>query len=123
MVCTNQVSPELSRDPRRPCARPAAAQALRRSRFLKQPIDKGGTCKVLVTFVLLLAAASVPVFSTVLPPLVDYPNHLARLHLIAEGGSRFYAVSWAPLPDLAADLVVPALAWAMPLDLAAKLFL
>ena len=32
-------------------------------------------------FALLLAAASVPLFSTVLPPVFDYPNHLARMHL------------------------------------------
>ncbi len=74
-------------------------------------------------FVILLVVASVPLFSTVLPPLVDYPNHLARLHLIAEGGNQFYAVQWAPLPDLAADLIVPALAQIVPLDMAGKLFL
>src|ERR1700736_3364681 len=67
--------------------------------------------------------AAVPPFSTVLPPLVDYPNHLARLHLIAEGGNAFYAVRWAPLPDLAADLVGPALAYLVPLEIAGKLFL
>ena len=71
----------------------------------------------------MLAVVSAPLFSTVLPPLVDYPNHLARLQLIAGGGNEFYAVRWAPLPDLAADLVVPALARALPLELAGKLFL
>src|SRR3984957_20573462 len=78
---------------------------------------------IFLIFVLLLAIVGVPLFSTVLPPLVDYPNHLARLHLLAEGGDAFYAVRWAPLPDLAADLVVPGLAHIMPLDLAGKLFL
>lgn len=82
-----------------------------------------GRTAVLAAFILLLAIASVPLFSTVLPPLVDYPNHLARLHLIAEGGNQFYAVHWAPLPDLAADLIVPALARLVPLDLAGKIFL
>jgi hypothetical protein len=78
---------------------------------------------VFAAFALLLVVVSVPLFSTILPPLIDYPNHLARLHLIAEGGNEFYAVRWAPLPDLAADLVVPALARTMPLALAGKLFL
>jgi hypothetical protein len=82
-----------------------------------------GRTAVFAAFALLLAIASVPVFSTVLPPLVDYPNHLARLHLLAEGGNRFYAVHWAPLPDLAADLIVPVLAQIVPLDLAGKFFL
>jgi hypothetical protein len=65
----------------------------------------------------------VPVFSTVLPPLVDYPNHLARMHLLAEGGDAFYAVHWAVLPNLAEDLIVPPFARVLPLDIAAKLFL
>ena len=78
---------------------------------------------VFAAFALLLAVVSIPLFSTVLPPLVDYPNHLARLHLISTGGAEFYAVRWTPLPDLAADLVVPVLARAMPLELAGKLFL
>jgi hypothetical protein len=82
-----------------------------------------GRTAVLAAFAVLLAIVSVPLFSTVLPPLVDYPNHLARLHLIAEGGNAFYAARWAPLPDLAADLVVPALARVMPLELAGKAFL
>jgi hypothetical protein len=82
-----------------------------------------GRTAVFAAFVILLAIASVPLFSTVLPPLVDYPNHLARLHLIAEGGNQFYAVQWAPLPDLAADLIVPALAQIVPLAMAGKLFL
>jgi hypothetical protein len=67
--------------------------------------------------------SAVPVFSTVLPPLVDYPNHLARMHLLAEGGDAFYSVRWAALPNLAEDLIVPPLARLMPLDVAAKLFL
>ena len=67
--------------------------------------------------------ATVPLFSTVLPPLVDYPNHLARMHVLSEGGNQFYAVHWEPLPNLAQDLIVPPLARLMPLDLASKLFL
>ncbi|HEV2186524.1 MAG TPA: hypothetical protein VGR70_04920, partial [Stellaceae bacterium] len=85
--------------------------------------DKGDAAKIFAAFVLLLAVVSMPLFATVLPPLVDYPNHLARLGLIASGGDEFYAVRWAPLPDLAADLIVPVLARAMPLEAAGKLFL
>lgn len=67
--------------------------------------------------------AAVPLFSTVLPPLFDYPNHLARMHLLSEGGNQFYAAHWEPLPNLAQDLIVPPLARLMPLDIASKLFL
>ncbi len=67
--------------------------------------------------------AAVPLFSTVLPPLFDYPNHLARMHVLNEGGNQFYAVHWQPLPNLAQDLIVPPLARLMPVDIASKLFL
>lgn len=81
------------------------------------------TIGVWAGFAALLAIAAVPVFSTVLPPLVDYPNHLARMHLLAEGGSAFYAADWAAIPNLAEDLLVPPLSHLLPLPLAAKLFL
>jgi hypothetical protein len=70
-----------------------------------------------------MTLVTVPLFSTVLPPLFDYPNHLARLHLLLEGGNAFYAVRWGPLPNLAQDLIVPPLTGVIPLDLASKLFL
>jgi hypothetical protein len=73
--------------------------------------------------VALLALFSVPIFSIVLPPLFDYPNHLARFWLLLTGGNSFYEVRWALLPDLAGDLIVPLLARLLPLDLAGKLFL
>ncbi|MBV9522401.1 MAG: hypothetical protein JO010_06395 [Alphaproteobacteria bacterium] len=72
--------------------------------------------------------AAVPVLSVTIPPLVDYPNHLARMHIIAAGEASpflrdFYEISWRPVPDLAMDLIVPALAKAMPLLWAGKVFL
>jgi hypothetical protein len=70
-----------------------------------------------------MTLVTVPLFSTLLPPLFDYPNHLARLYLLMEGGNAFYAVRWGPLPNLAQDLIVPPLASLMPLELASKLFL
>ena len=79
--------------------------------------------RVCAAGLLLLVLASIPVFSTQLPALVDYPNHLARFWLLATGGNSFYAVRWAPLPNLAGDLIVPQLARVMPLELAGKLFL
>jgi hypothetical protein len=74
-------------------------------------------------FALLMIAVAVPLFSTVLPPLFDYPNHLARMHVLSEGANQFYDVHWEPLPNLAQDLIVPPLAQLMPLDIASKLFL
>jgi hypothetical protein len=88
-----------------------------------RPEGRNKAWPIAPAFVLLLALVSVPIFSTVLPPLVDYPNHMARFHLLIKGGDAFYAVRWAPLPDLAGDIIVPALAHLMPLDLAGKAFL
>lgn len=62
------------------------------------------------------------------PPLLDYPNHLARMeiHLRAAEDpalSRFYASRWDIIPNLAIDLVVPALGRLMPLEVAGRVTL
>ena len=82
-----------------------------------------GALHIWSAFAVLMTLMTVPLFSTVLPPLFDYPNHLARLYLLMEGGNAFYALRWEPLPNLAQDLIVPPLAGLMPLALAVKLFL
>jgi hypothetical protein len=82
-----------------------------------------GALRVWGAFVLLMVLVTLPLFSTVLPPLFDYPNHLARMHILSEGGNAFYAVRWGPLPNLAQDLIVPPLARLMSLETASKLFL
>ena len=47
----------------------------------------GGRLLALAHLVL-LAAALAPLFLVEIPALVDYPNHLARMHILAElGGS------------------------------------
>jgi len=76
-------------------------------------------------FAVLFALAALPVLLCDTLPLFDYPNHLARMRILAGGSAelqRYYAVVWRPLPNLAMDLVVPSLAAVMPLAWAAKLF-
>src|SRR5215469_4772948 len=56
--------------------------------------------------------ACLPVLLTAAPPLVDYPNHLARMHIIGALGAsptlgQFYELVWRPIPNLAMDVVVP----------------
>ena len=85
--------------------------------------SSSGALRVWGAFALLMALVTVPLFSTVLPPLFDHPNHLARMHLLGEGGNAFYAVRWGPLPNLAEDLIVPPLVRLMPLEIASRLFL
>ncbi len=53
----------------------------------------------------------------------DYPAHLASFALIGGAASRYYAIVWQFLPNLASEILVPALARLMPLELATRLFL
>jgi hypothetical protein len=81
-----------------------------------------------LAFAGLFALASLPILAVELPPLLDYPNHLARMAVLADGGrssafERYYQIHWALLPNLAMDALVPLLAQIMPLLLAGKLFL
>ena len=62
------------------------------------------------------------------PPLLDYPNHLARDYVLALGQhdaflSRMYAPHWAIIPNLAVDLVLPPLLWIMPVYTAGRILL
>lgn len=62
----------------------------------------------------LALAALCPLLLVDIPPLVDYANHLARYHVIASIGESptlqaLYEVRWALLPNLALDVVAPAL--------------
>lgn len=72
-------------------------------------------------------ALGLPLLVTPLPPLLDYPNHLARMDVLADVGSdptlaHFYAVRWSMLPNLAMDLVVPPLLRVLSLETAGRLF-
>lgn len=77
-------------------------------------------------YMALLAIAAFPVFNVHNPPLQDYPNHLARMHILANPEAPFlrdyWGIHWSALPNLAMDLVVPWLAAWMPIEAAGKLF-
>jgi len=74
------------------------------------------------------AALLVPLFVVDVPPLLDYPNHMARMHVLAFGPSdpvlsRFYTARWSLIPNLAIDLAVPPLLRVAPLDVAGRVVL
>jgi len=79
----------------------------------------------------LLAAAVVliwPLWAAGTPAMQDYPARLAGFYLAAGGAnasplSGFYGIAWAPIPNLAGEIAIPALAGILPLETAAKLFL
>jgi hypothetical protein len=63
---------------------------------------------------LMLFALIVPVLATGVPPLTDYPNHLARCYLLAFGQSdpvlsQMFSAHWQIIPNIAVDLLLPAL--------------
>jgi hypothetical protein len=69
-----------------------------------------------------------PLLWVSIPPLVDYPNHLARMWILLQGGkipelANNYVVHWRLVPNLALDLVVPTLARIMPLEVAGRVFI
>jgi hypothetical protein len=77
-----------------------------------------------VVCVVLLA----PLFLVDVPPVLDYPNHLARMYVLAFGQhdpilSRMYAQHWAIIPNLAIDLVLPELVRLLPIYVAGRIML
>jgi hypothetical protein len=78
------------------------------------------------TALLLLCTVLIaPLLLVDVPPLLDYPNHLARMVLLAWPDdptlSRFAAPHWAIIPDLAIDLVVPPLLHVLPVHVAGRI--
>ncbi len=75
-----------------------------------------------------LAVALVPIFVSRIPPLADYPNHLARVHILSNLDrvpelAEYYRDVTSAQPNLAFDVIVALLARVMPLEAAGKVFL
>lgn len=73
-------------------------------------------------------ALVVPFFLVDMPPVLDYPNHLARLYVLAFGPgdpvlSAMYQPEWRLVPNLAIDLVGPPLMQVMPVDVVGRILL
>lgn len=87
-----------------------------------RPSRPGMTSALSALCVILLA----PLALVDVPPLLDYPNHLARAVVLAFGAgdpilSQIYAAHWAIIPDLGADLVLPPLLHVLPIFLAGRI--
>lgn len=72
--------------------------------------------------------ALIPIWSVSHPPLTDYPNHLARMHILMMDGTnetlnKYYQIRWAALPNLAMDITVPVLGRFIGIEAAGKVFL
>ena len=77
---------------------------------------------------LLSAALLAPLLITDVPPLLDYPNHLARFVLLAAGADDptlgpMFTPHWAIIPNLAADVIGPPLLRLLPVHVAGRCLL
>jgi hypothetical protein len=69
---------------------------------------------VFALFVALFSVACIPLIAHQVPPLSDYVNHLARVHVINAIDrdpflARFYLIDWQVIPNLMIDLLLPLL--------------
>jgi hypothetical protein len=95
-----------------------------RSAAAEKP-EHAGT--VLIASLALFVLAALPILLVKVLPLDNYPNHLARIFVIAQEGrdpllSKFYGVDWKIIPNLAMDLLAPPLAWIAGIFWAGKIF-
>ncbi len=78
--------------------------------------------------VVLCTVLLLPLTVVDVPPLLDYPNHLARAYVLARGQqdaflSKMYAPHWAIIPNLAIDMVLPPMLRVLPVYIAGRIFL
>lgn len=80
-----------------------------------------------VVYAALLAASLGLVALVEIPAMVDYPNHLARMSILARAGTPeahpLYEVAWTLSPNLAMDVLVPLAARVTDVETATRLFL
>lgn len=78
-----------------------------------------GHREIAAVYLLLTAAALLPLFLVDVVPLANMPNHMARIRILAEFGqdpslAANYRLNWALQPNLAVDLLLTPLAGLVP---------
>jgi hypothetical protein len=94
------------------------AASRRGAKGLAWPAALIGLCLVLLA----------PLLIVDVPPLLDYPNHLARIFVLASLPhdpilARFYAAHWSIIPNLALDLAGPPLLHILPVHVVGRLLI
>src|SRR6202521_940479 len=83
----------------------------------------------LVALLILATMLLVPIWSATFPPLLDYPNHLARSFVLAHVNdpeftfNRFYRADWGAYPYLGMDASLAVLGRLFPIETAGRVFL
>jgi hypothetical protein len=81
-----------------------------------------------IAFISMMAVVLFPLLVVDIPPLLDYPNHLARMYVLAFGRtdpviSRMYAENWGIIPDLGIDMLMPPMLRILPIYVAGRVIL
>jgi hypothetical protein len=92
-----------------------------------QASERKGTLTHVGAFLVLFGIILIPFFLCSPLPLVDYPNHLARMHIIANlkhsaDLAKYYSLDWGFVPNLAMDIIVPAITGPLSAERATWLF-
>jgi hypothetical protein len=112
-----------------PCVRWMSQDSVKINAAASTTLSTGASLFGILTAVaVLLGVAWIPILLVEIPPLADYPNHMARMHILADAGrspvlTQYYEIHWNILPNLAMDVIVPPLAQFMPLETAGKVFI
>ena len=85
----------------------------------------------IATILSIVAAAvlvGLPLLTTPLPPLLDYPNHLARSFIVQHWADdpmlqHWYRITWQPVPGMGHDLVMAALTPFLDVETAGRVLL
>jgi hypothetical protein len=90
-------------------------------------VTKKGVLTYVCAFLLLFGIIMIPFFLCSPLPLVDYPNHVARMYIIANlqhsaDLAKYYSLNWGFVPNLAMDLIVPRLIGPLSAESASWLF-
>jgi hypothetical protein len=78
---------------------------------------------------MLAAMLVAPIWIAAFPPLLDYPNHLARAFVLQHlrdphfSFSQFYCADWGPYPYLGFDASLAVLDRILPIEIAGKVYL
>ncbi len=83
-------------------------------------------CKWWLALLGLCAALTAPLLVVDVPPLLDYPNHLARAFVLASLPEdtvlgAFYVPHWSVIPNLALDVLAPPLMHVLPVHVVGRL--
>ena len=102
---------------------------MKSSDTIAQPSILTGSFARPVVISILAALLLAPIWIAAFPPLLDYPNHLARAFVLAHlrdpafSFSRFYRADWGLYPYLGMDASLAILGRLLPIETAGRVFL